>query len=494
MKKIAYVFIFLLIFVIAAYADTSQPAATYTISLSAENKRLVRVEAEIFPTGNTLIVCPEGANHLPDKWATFMRNVSAKDENNQTVKIQYLGQGAWEIAKPLPKKLVLNYEVEIKHDLTNWTFGSKEAAYVRDDCVFYTGASLFITMPELENIKIQFKMPADWKVTVAWQEISNEKNAFRAANAEELLWIGILAGKHLERKTKVGQLEVITAVGQDLRQSSEMFDRAVKAIVPAYVKIYSGEPVFQGSPVKKFVIVGNIDKNYVGGGAVFIRTISMMLKDVPQKTKAASTASWSHIITHELGHLWNGQSIREENQEFWFVEGVTDYLAYLLEAQAGLISKAELLKVFAKKFDEYKPVAGKVSLRKAGNNKAKNYDLIYSGGFVAALALDVEIRKATKNQKGLADLLRFMYRDFALKDKKYSVEDIKRIAKQISNEDLSNFFVDYVEGIKIIPFEKYTDFLGLVLSTDQNKTILEKKAKANSFEKTTLLKVTGFSY
>ncbi len=494
MKKIACFFALLLTFVFSAYANNLQNTATYTVFLSAENKRLVRVEAEIFPTKNTLIVCPEGANHLPDKWATFMRDVSAKDENNLPVKIQYLGQGAWQIAEPLPKKLVLNYEVEIKHDLTNWTFGSKEAAYVRDDSSFFTGASLFITMLELENMKVRFKMPDDWKVTVAWREAANEKNAFRAANAEELLWIGMLAGKHLERKTKVGQLEIIMAVGQDLRQSSEMFDRTVKAIVPAYVKTYGGEPVFQGLPVKKFVIVANIDKNYVGGGAVFVRTISMMLKDVPPKTKKASTSSWNHIITHELGHLWNGQSIREESQEFWFVEGVTDYLAYLVQARIGLITKAELLKVFAEKFDEYKAVAGKTSVRKAGTNKSNNYDLIYSGGLVAALALDIEIRNRTKNQKGLADLLRLMYRDFALKDKKYSVDDVRKIAEQISNQDFSDFFADYVEGVKIILFERYVNSLGLALSTNLNKTILEKKAKANPFEKTTLLKITGFSY
>jgi predicted metalloprotease with PDZ domain len=464
MKKIACVLILLPVLILTARGNTSQPTATYTVALSAENKRLVKVEAEILPSGNTLIVCPEGANHLPDKWATFMRDVRAKDENNQPVKIQYLGQGAWQIVEPLPKKLVLNYEVEIKHDLTNWTFGSKEAAYVRDDNVFFTGASLFITMPKLENMRVRFKMPDDWNVAVAWQEISSEKNAFRVANAEELLWIGMLAGKHLERKTKVGNLEVILAVGQDLRQSSEMFDRAVKTIIPAYIKIYGGEPVFQGSPIKKFVIIVNTDKNYVGGGAVFVRTISMMLKEVPQKTNEASTFSWNHIIAHELGHLWNGQSIREENQESWFHEGVTDYLAYLVQARIGLISRAELPKVLAKKFDEYKPVAGKITMRKAGDKKAKNYDLIYSGGLITALALDIEIRKATKNQKGLADLLRLMYRDFALKDKKYSVEDIKRIAKQTSNQDFSDFFANYVEGVQIIPFEKYVNSLGLVFN------------------------------
>lgn len=248
-------------------------------------------------------------------------------------------------------------------------------------------------------MKVRFKMPDDCKVTVAWQEVLNEKNAFRAANAEELLWIGMLIGKHFERRTKVGQLEAITAVGQDLKESAAMFESAVKAVVPAYVRTYGGKPVFQDSPVKKFVIVVNIDKNYVGGGAVFVRTISMMLKDVPPKTMSASTSRWIHMITHELGHLWNGLSIREESQEFGFNEGATDYLAYLLEARAGFIGKDELLKVLAKKFDEYKTVAGKISPRQAGSNKVKNYDLIYSGGFLAALALDIEMRKATENQK-----------------------------------------------------------------------------------------------
>lgn len=81
-----------------------------------------------------------------------------------------------------------------------------------------------------------------------------------------------------------------------------------------------------------------------------------------------------------------------------------------------------------------------------------------------------------------------------MKDKKYSVEDIKEIASPISNQDFSPFFADYIEGVKNLPFEKYTYSLGLTLSFDQNKTVLEKKAKANSFSKITLLKVTGFSY
>ncbi len=456
--------------------------------------RLVRVKAEILPTGNMLVVCPEGANHLPDKWATFMRNVSAIDEKGQTVRLRHSGDGAWHIPEPLPKKLILNYEVEIKHDQSKWPFGSKEAAYARDDGVFLTGAALFITMLDLQNMNVRFDLPQDWKVSVAWEELTNEKNAFKANNAEELLWIGMLAGKHLERSTKVGQLEVVLAVGQDIRQSAEMLDRAVKAVLPRYVKIYGGEPVVQGSPLNKFVIIVNVDKDYVGGGAVFVRTISMMLTDVPQKTSEASTFSWQHIITHELGHLWDGQSFSGESEEVWFQEGVTDYLAYLVQSDAGLIGKDELLKVFARKLDEYVPVAGKMSLTKAGSDKGGNYDLLYSGGLIAALALDVEIRKGTQNKKGIADVLKVMYQNFAAKGQKFAVADVRKIAGEVAGKDLSTFFADHIDGNKIIPLAQYADAMGLSFSKAENKTVLKRKAKASSFQKATFSSVTGLAF
>ncbi len=148
-----------------------------------------------------------------------------------------------------------------------------------------------------------------------------------------------------------------------------------------------------------------------------------------------------------------------------------------------MIAKDELLNVFARKFHEYKPVAGKLSLQKAGNDKANNYDLIYSGGFLAALALDIEIHEATKNKNRLIDALKIMHRDFAIKDKKFTTADVQRIAEALSNRDFSSFFADYIEGNKIIPFEKYVDSLGLSLSTNADQTILKKKARARSFEK-----------
>ncbi len=499
MKRLLVISLFSLLFGgcwMPSYA--AQTASQYTVNISEQDKRLVRIEARIIPKGNILAVCPEGANHLPDKWATFIRNLAAKDDSGAVIPLQYLGQGAWQIPEPLPKSITLTYDVLIKHDQGKWPFGAKEAAYVRDDCVFYTGASLFITMLELKNMTVRFNVPNGWKVTVPWQEVSGQENTFRVSDAEELVWIGMLVGKHLERKTHVGKLEVTLAIGQDLKPSAGLFDQTVKSIVPAYIKIYGGEPVFRGSSINKFVIFANRDPNYEGGGAVFVRTISMMLKDLPKKQDGSSTFSWSHIIVHEMGHLWNGQSIREAGQEFWFNEGVTDYLAYLLEARAGLISRQELLKAFAQKYDEYLAVAGKLSMRRAGDDKGNNYDLVYSGGLIASLALDVELRRDTKNVDGLESLLKRMYGEFGIQDKKYALEDILNLANRIAKTNLQPFFKDYIEGTKIIPLEKYLDSLGLDIKrggvSDKSHTTIQNKSKASRSQRVLFQKVTGLSY
>ncbi len=476
----------------------AQPATQYTVNVSEQDKRLIKIEAHIIPVGNILAVCPEGANHLPDRWATFMSDLIARDDSGRVIPLQYLGQGAWQIPEPLPHSITLNYDVHIKHDQGKWPFGAKEAAYVRDDCAFFVGASLFITMLELKDMTVRFNVPDGWKVTVPWQITSDQKNAYRVPNAEELVWIGILVGTHLERTTQIGNLEVTLALGQDLQSSAELFDQAVKDVVPAYIEIYGGEPVVNGSSINKFVIFANRDPNYVGGGAVFVRTISLMLGDLPTKQGDASTYKWSHIIVHELGHLWNGQSIRETGQEYWFNEGVTDYLAYLLEARVGLISRQGLLDVFAQKYDEYLAVGGTISMRRAGDDKGKNYDLVYSGGLIASLALDVELRTNTKSVHGLECMLKQMYREFGIQDKKYAMEDVLNLANRIAKVELQPFFKDYIEGTKIIPLATYLHSLGLDLKSNEasgkRHSTIQNKSQASQAEQDLFQKVTGLSY
>ena len=51
----------------------------------------------------------------------------------------------------------------------------------------------------------------------------------------------------------------------------------------------------------------------------------------------------------------------------------------------------------------------KGTVRDAAKDKHKNWLLVYGGGSVAALAMDVEIRKTTANRQGLPEVMRALY-------------------------------------------------------------------------------------
>ena len=78
-----------------------------------------------------------------------------------------------------------------------------------------------------------------------------------------------------------------------------------------------------------------------------------------------------------------------------------------------------------------------------------------------AIALDIECRKSTKNRNGLVEIMKKMYSKFGKTHKPYTYKDIINVSSKVAGNDLSEFFADYVAGIKVIPLKKYFGYEGL---------------------------------
>ncbi len=76
------------------------------------------------------------------------------------------------------------------------------------------------------------------------------------------------------------------------------------------------------------------------------------------------------------------------------------------------------------------------TLEAAVKDKHRNWLLVYGGGTMAALAMDVELRQASGDKLGLPDLMKAMYAEFGVAGKTYTHADIVRVGKQISGADL----------------------------------------------------------
>ena len=116
----------------------------------------------------------------------------------------------------------------------------------------------------------------------------------------------------------------------------------------------------------------------------------------------------------------------------------------------------------------------------AGSHKSTYNPAIYDGGWTASFCLDVLIRDATSNNKGLEDVFISLYNEYQTTKTGYTNESILKACNKMSGLDLSDFFKKYIYGTKMIPIENYLVKAGFKGSTTVYGTHVDINAEANS--------------
>ena len=90
---------------------------------------------------------------------------------------------------------------------------------------------------------------------------------------------------------------------------------------------------------------------------------------------------------------------------------------------------------------------------------------IYTEGCLLALVIDVKIQKATNNKRGIEEVMKRLYYNFAQNNKGYTEKDFIDQLENICGYSFQDFFNDYVHGTT--PYEtillEALDFIGLEL-------------------------------
>jgi hypothetical protein len=152
----------------------------------------------------------------------------------------------------------------------------------------------------------------------------------------------------------------------------------------------------------------NIDIRAVGGSRVRFGhttpmnggTITMMIgRDA---TAAALNDDWT--LTHEMTHL-AFPATREDDRE-WIAEGMATYIEPIARAQMGYLTPEYVWNQFVDDMHKGEPEGGDEGL-----DNTHTWGRTYWGGALFLLVADVEIRRETKNKKGLQDAFRAIMDD-----------------------------------------------------------------------------------
>ncbi len=174
-------------------------------------------------------------------------------------------------------------------------------------------------------------------------------------------------------------------------------------------------------------------------------------------------ATWQTLLLHELFHLWSAESIRyQDPKEQWFNEGFAEYYAFRTAAELGLHEQKKALAILAHPVSNYLTARnlGVLSLRNAAadqRSKMENYFLIYNGGWLVALIIDMQIREDSQGEKSLDDLMQWLYQHRPRHKQLYTFDDIAAGLMLSTGLDFTGFLDDFVAGTQTVPVAKYFD-------------------------------------
>ena len=411
----------------------------YRVRVDAPATRAV-VEADLWQQSDTLsmynVMQVPG---LANGQASLVEGLRATDTKGTTVALKDLGEGDFGIAGG--QRIRLSYTVRLEHDRFAWPAGMEEVSYRTDEGVMATGASLFFAdgdAPVQAPIEVDFDLPRGWQARTPWTS-AGEGDRFRVDSRRELISNALFLGTAHAETFDAGGVELTLVLGQRYRKSAPLFVDLLRTQLASYAELFGGPPLS-----KRYLVI--INEHESGDGGAFASSFSQFIQgDADERNRVI----WGYVMAHELLHFWNGLSlVPTDSREEWFKEGVTDYLTIVTLARNGWLGETLLFKRLGNVPRRYliaRFAQGlKMSVRDAGKDKQPNRQLVYGGGSLAALALDVALRERSGDRVGLPDFMRALHAEFGKPGKTYALPDLERIARQLTGSDFSGFFAGAV--------------------------------------------------
>lgn len=453
--------IFFLLCSLVVFAQTGNNK--YDIQFDNNLHCKINAELSLEPSDTVLRVSGYGAWNYDEGWAGFIKDLSAFDQNGNTVTLTKNGKHSWRINGKPPGKLSIRYSVDYSYaDKPGWKDGPKStSAFYDGKGLFLNSASLFIYQSEKNQTTVNFSVPAAWKVSTPWQKDGNG-NRFHEKTMEPFIKNVIVLGEFPSVNMRVENFNfTIISLGYKSDVLS-LIAPAAKKFITDFSKIFKYKDT-----VTNYVMVWFQDEEWDTGEA-YGSSYVIVNPDVPVNQ---NRLVWSTMMGHEIFHYWLGKLLKAEDYATsqWFSEGFTEYFATRSAIKNKIISPALFQSLMQHRLLLYNKFRFRfgtpyenISLIEAGARKSNYNAAVYDGGYTVALCLDIILTTNSNGKVSLNDFLLAMYDNIGKKTKPYTTADILFYLEQTGGKEAIDFYKKYVEGKDMIPVNKYLTKIGLI--------------------------------
>ncbi len=478
--------------VTCASPASAQPQPTeYFVSLADPAKHLAHVSLRLREgDGVRRLEMPVwNALYQVRNFAANIENVRAQDAQGNVATVFNRKTSEWEITAP-PGCVVVSYDIHLD---SPGPFGSTLNA----EHGFFNWAMVLMYSPALRGQSASVRLldtPTTW-------ELRDVHILGEAAPGKVDQAIGIARN--------YDQLVDSPAEAGNFRQSAFQQDGAIYHVVvdgnPADYDMAKLDEVLariahaavdwmQDRPYEEYTFLYHFPRGPGGGGMEHAYGTAI---DVNAERLRNGLMAVASVSAHEFFHLWNVKRIRPQSLEpidyqgeqdtraLWFSEGVTSTVSDMLLARSGLVDERGYLRRISEEITELqgRPARQWQSAEESSLDawfegiafyrSPERSISYYNKGEILGILLDLRIRQLTNDTKSLRDLFQWMNQHYA-KEHRFFPDSagVQQAAEAVTGQSFSDFFRDYVAGVKEVPYDDFFQFAGLyvVVNTTQYAT------------------------
>ncbi len=269
------------------------------------------------------------------------------------------------------------------------------------------------------------------------------------------------------------QLKIASFSSNDIVSAQELAD-LLEPLVDQIHKMLVIEPQEDYTFLFYFTGPDNSPKHgHQFGGKMHSNSSVYVLPEISPRNRRHSLIL--RLVAHEYLHLLAPYHLRSHNMQhlnfvnspmsrhLWFYEGAIEYFSLLLLYQAEHLSEEEFLseiseKVVASQRFKKSSMAqvSEMIFKKKNQEQFMNF---YYRGALAAFGMDLLIREQSKGEKSLLSAVNEIARRYGPNEPFYDGDLIKEIAAE-STPSVKNFYEDYIEGKKELPYQTFAQAMG----------------------------------
>ncbi len=413
----------------------------------------------------------------------FVRNVVelSVEIDGRTERGRKVDKSTWRIEKG-GTDIIIRYEV-YANDL------SVRGVHFDTTHAYFNGSSVFLKVHDRESRPCSIQIADNskgWKVATSMPVVQVDENGFgeySAESYEDLIDHPVEIGQFSLEQFDVLDVPHEIAITGRHRADMDRVCADVTSICEQHMRMF-GEP----APIDRYLfLVTTVGDGY--GGLEHRYSSSLICKrgDLPRQGVDEVTDDYRKFLglcSHEYFHLWNVKRIRpaafaasnlsEEayTRMLWVFEGITSYYDDLALVRSGLITRASYLQLVARTITRVLRTPGRlrqtleessfdtwIKFYKRDENTPNAVVSYYDKGSLAALALDLTIRRETGNAKSLDDVMRRLWRTYG--DKGLPEGGFEQLAEAETDLSLTNFFDPVLRSTDELPLSELLEFAGV---------------------------------